>query len=174
MVKPRLYGEAEASKKAAMWTLNSVLVDALKLLHPYMPFITEEIFCTLKEEQGTIDKNESIMISDWPVYTDARSFEAEEEAVELIKEAVKGIRNLRTEMNVPMSRKAAVFVVSESEKVRRIFENSKVFFASLGGASSVTIQADKRRGLGKRQPPEIMVRVCGWKTISGKLIEGSS
>ncbi|MBQ3912160.1 MAG: valine--tRNA ligase [Lachnospiraceae bacterium] len=143
MVKPRLYGEAEASKKAAMWTLNSVLVDALKLLHPYMPFITEEIFCTLKEEQGTIDKNESIMISDWPVFTADRSFEDEEEAVELIKEAVKGIRNLRTEMNVPMSRKAAVFVVSESDKVRRIFENSKVFFASLGGASSVTIQSDK-------------------------------
>ncbi len=148
MVKPRLYGENEASKKAAMWTLNSVLVDALKLLHPYMPFITEEIFCTLKEEQGTIDKNESIMISDWPTCTDARSFEAEEEAVELIKEAVKGIRNLRTEMNVPMSRKAAVFVVSESEKVRGIFENSRVFFASLGGASSVTIQADKT-GIGE-------------------------
>ena len=148
MVKPRLYGENEASKKAAMWTLNGVLVDALKLLHPYMPFITEEIFCTLKEEQGTIDKNESIMISDWPVFTADRSFEDEEEAVELIKEAVKGIRNLRTEMNVPMSRKAAVFVVSESEKVRKIFENSKVFFASLGGASSVTIQADKS-GIGE-------------------------
>ncbi len=148
MVKPRLYGENEASKKAAMWTLNSVLVDALKLLHPYMPFITEEIFCTLKEEQGTIDKNESIMISDWPVFTADRSFEDEEEAVELIKEAVKGIRNLRTEMNVPMSRKAAVFVVSESDKVRRIFENSKVFFASLGGASSVTIQPDKT-GIGE-------------------------
>ena len=148
MVKPRLYGDNEASKKAAMWTLNSVLVDALKLLHPYMPFITEEIFCTLKEEQGTYEANESIMISSWPEFSDDRSFETEEEAVELIKEAVKGIRNLRTEMNVPMSRKAAVFVVSDSERVRKIFENSKVFFASLGGASNVTIQADKA-GIGE-------------------------
>jgi len=143
MVKPRLYGEDITTKKAAMWTLNSVLVDSLKLLHPYMPFITEEIFCTLKEEQGTIESNESIMISDWPVYSEDRNFAAEEKAVELIKEAVKGIRNVRTEMNVPMSRKAAVFAVSESEEIRAIFENSKVFFASLGGASSVTIQADK-------------------------------
>ena len=148
MVKPRLYGDAAESKKAAMWTLNSVLVDALKLLHPYMPFITEEIFCTLKEEQGSLESNESIMISSWPEYSADRAFESEEEAVELIKEAVKGIRNVRTEMNVPMSRKAAVFVVSDSDKVRRIFENSRVFFASLGGASSVTIQADKA-GIGE-------------------------
>ena len=83
------------------------------------------------------------MISQWPEYTDAFAFAAEEEAVELIKEAVKGIRNLRSEMNVPPSRKATVFVVSEQEAVRAIFENSKVFFASLGGASEVQIQADK-------------------------------
>ncbi len=142
MVKPRLYGHDESSKAAAIWTLRHVLTDALKLLHPYMPFVTEEIFCTLKEmEENTAD--ESIMISKWPEYTDAFAFAAEEEAVELIKEAVKGIRNLRSEMNVPPSRKATVFVVSEQEAVRAIFENSKVFFASLGGASEVQIQADK-------------------------------
>ncbi|MBQ8547891.1 MAG: valine--tRNA ligase [Lachnospiraceae bacterium] len=142
MVKPRLYGNDESSKAAAIWTLRHVLTDALKLLHPYMPFVTEEIFCTLKEmEENTAD--ESIMISQWPEYTDAFAFAAEEEAVELIKEAVKGIRNLRSEMNVPPSRKATVFVVSEQEAVRAIFENSKVFFASLGGASEVQIQADK-------------------------------
>ena len=83
------------------------------------------------------------MISAWPEYTEDKAFTAEEEAVELIKEAVKAIRNVRTEMNVPPSRKAAVFVVSEDVAVRAIFENSKVFFASLGGASEVTIQADK-------------------------------
>ncbi len=142
MVKPRLYGNDEASKAAAIWTLRHVLTDALKLLHPYMPFVTEEIFCTLKEmEENTAD--ESIMISAWPEYTEAFAFGAEEEAVELIKEAVKGIRNLRSEMNVPPSRKAQVFVVSEQENVRAIFENSKVFFASLGGASEVKIQSDK-------------------------------
>ena len=142
MVKPRLYGSDEKSKAAAIWTLRHVLTDALKLLHPYMPFVTEEIFCTLKEmEENTAD--ESIMISQWPEYADAFAFAAEEEAVELIKEAVKGIRNLRSEMNVPPSRKATVFVVSEQEAVRTIFENSKVFFASLGGASEVQIQANK-------------------------------
>ncbi len=142
MVKPRLYGNDEKSKAAAIWTLRHVLTDALKLLHPYMPFVTEEIFCTLKEmEENTAD--ESIMISQWPEYNEAFAFAAEEEAVELIKEAVKGIRNLRSEMNVPPSRKAQVFVVSEQDSVRTIFENSKVFFASLGGASEVKIQSDK-------------------------------
>ncbi len=143
MVKPRLYGEDMESKKAAMWTLNNVLVDSLKLLHPYMPFVTEEIFCTLKEEQGTIDSNESIMISEWPVSCECRSFAKEEEAVELIKEAVKAIRNVRAGMNVPPSRKAAVYVVSDNAKVCDIFENSRVFFATLGGASEVNIRADK-------------------------------
>ena len=143
MVKPRLYGDDTESKKAAMWTLNSVLTDALKLLHPYMPFVTEEIFCTLKEEQGTIDRNESIMISDWPVYDESKCFAKEMKAVELIMEAVKNIRQVRTDMNVPLSRKALVFVVSEDASVREIFENSRVFFASLGSASDVKIQADK-------------------------------
>ena len=71
MVKPRLYGEDTETKKAAIWTLNSVLTDALKLLHPFMPFVTEEIFCNLKAEQGLADKYESIMISDWMVTDDA-------------------------------------------------------------------------------------------------------
>ena len=143
MVKPRLYGDDTASKAAAIYTLRTVLTDALKLLHPYMPFVTEEIFCTLKELEGVAETEQSIMISAWPEYTEDKAFTAEEEAVELIKEAVKAIRNVRTEMNVPPSRKAAVFVVSEDAAVRAIFENSKVFFASLGGASEVTIQADK-------------------------------
>ena len=143
MVKPRLYGQDTKSKAAAIYTLRTVLTDALKLLHPYMPFVTEEIFCTLKELEGVAETEESIMISAWPEYTEDKAFTAEEEAVELIKEAVKAIRNVRTEMNVPPSRKAAVFVVSEDNAVRTIFENSKVFFASLGGASEVTIQADK-------------------------------
>ncbi len=142
MVKPRLYGTDVESKTAALWTLRHVLTDALKLLHPYMPFVTEEIFCALKEAEGNTAE-ESIMISKWPEYTEEFAFGAEEEAVELIKEAVKGIRNLRSEMNVPPSRKAMVFVVSEQESVRAIFENSKVFFASLGGASEVKIQTDK-------------------------------
>ena len=137
MVKPRLYNDEDKTKAAALWTLKTVLINALKLLHPYMPFITEEIFCNVQNEE------ESIMISKWPEYKDEWNFEEDEKAVELIKEAVRGIRNTRTGMNVPPSRKAKVFVVSESEEVRNIFENSKTFFATLGYASEVAVQSDK-------------------------------
>ena len=143
MVKPRLYNDADETKGAAIWTLKTVLTTALKLLHPYMPFITEEIFCTLKELEGKDTQEESIMISSWPVYEEALSFPAEEEAVETIKQAVKSIRGVRSGMNVPPSRKAAVIVVSEEERIREIFENSRVFFATLAAASEVTVQADK-------------------------------
>lgn len=143
MVKPRLYGDAKETKTAAIYTLRTVLNSALKLLHPYMPFITEEIFCTMKEMEGRLSEDESIMISKWPEYKEEFNFAKEEEAVEIIKEAVKAIRNARTEMNVPPSRKAKVIVVSDSEKVREIFANSKVFFASLGYASEIVIQSDK-------------------------------
>ena len=137
MVKPRLYNDEDKTKAAALLTLKTVLINALKLLHPYMPFITEEIFCNVQNEE------ESIMISKWPEYKDEWNFEEDEKAVELIKEAVRGIRNTRTGMNVPPSRKAKVFVVSESEEVRNIFENSKAFFATLGYASEVAVQSDK-------------------------------
>ena len=138
MVKPRLYAtEDAASQNAALYTLKTVLIDALKLLHPYMPFITEEIFCTLQSEE------ESIMISEWPVFTEERNFAKEEQAIEIIKEAVRGIRNVRAEMNVPPSKKALVYVVSEKAELRKTFEEGKLFFAALAGASEVAIQEDK-------------------------------
>ena len=138
MVKPRLYDTDDAaSQNAALWTLQTVLIDALKLLHPYMPFITEEIFCSLQA------KEESIMISSWPVYRQERFYEVQERAIETIKEAVRGIRNVRSEMNVPPSRKASVFVVSEEQKILDIFTEGKLFFASLAYASEVAMQRDK-------------------------------
>ena len=138
MVKPRLYNtDDETSQRAALWTLKNVLIDALKLLHPYMPFVTEEIFCSLQSEE------ESIMVSSWPVYREERNFAVEESAIETIKEAVRGIRNVRTSMNVAPSRKAAVYVVTENEDVRAAFEEGKLFFASLASASEVMIQGDK-------------------------------
>lgn len=137
MVKPRLYQEDDITKEAALWTLKTVLITSLKLLHPFMPFVTEEIFCTVQEEE------ESIMISSWPEYQEKWNYSEEEHSVEIIKEAVRGIRNVRTSMNVPPSKKAKVFVVSENEKVREIFEHGKVFFATLGYASEVLIQKDK-------------------------------
>ena len=140
MVKPRLYSTetgGEEGKLAALWTLQNVLTSALKLLHPYMPFITEEIFCTLQT------KEESIMVSEWPVFREDRRYDSEETAIELMKEAVRGIRNVRTEMNVAPGRKAAVYVVSEKEDVRLIFEEGRQFFQALAAASELTVQADK-------------------------------
>jgi len=137
MVKPRLWNDEDTTKAGAIWTLKTVLINSLKLLHPFMPFITEEIFCNLQ------DQEESIMISSWPEYRAEWNFAEEENAVETIKEAVRAIRNVRTSMNVPPSKKAKVFVVSDNEKVREIFEHSKVFFATLGYAGEVVIQADK-------------------------------
>ena len=140
MVKPRLYSTeagGESGKRAALWTLQNVLIDALKLLHPYMPFVTEEIFCTLQT------KEESIMISAWPKTSEERTFEKEETAIELMKEAVRGIRNVRTQMNVAPGKKAAVYVVSDKEQVRQIFEEGRQFFTALAAASELTVQADK-------------------------------
>ena len=137
MVKPRLYNDEDTTKEAALYTLKKVLITSLKLLHPYMPFVTEEIFTNIQDEE------ESIMISDWPVYDEAFAFKNEEESVETIKEAVRNIRNLRAGMNVPPSKKAKVYVVSEDEKVRNIFTEGKVFFATLSYASEVLVQSDK-------------------------------
>ena len=136
MVKPRLYNDEDDTKAAALWTLKTVLINSLKLLHPYMPFITEEIFCNLSDE-------ESIMISSWPVFKEEWNFKDEEKAGETIKEAVRGIRNPRTGMNVPPSRKAKVYVVTQDDAVADIFIKGKVFFTTLAYASDVTIQSDK-------------------------------
>ncbi len=137
MVKPRLYNDQDTTKAAAIWTLKTVLIQALKLLHPFMPFITEEIFCNLQEEE------ESIMVSSWPEWKEEWNFTAEESATETIKEAVRSIRAVRTSMNVPPSKKTKVLVVSENTELLQIFEHSKAFFASLGNASQVLIQPDK-------------------------------
>ena len=137
MVKPRLYNDEDTTKNAAIWTLKTVLIDALKLLHPYMPFITEEIFCNIQDDE------ESIMISSWPVYDEKFNFPDEEVAIQTITEAVRNIRNVRAQMNVAPSRKAKVYVVSEDALIRDIFENGRVFFATLAYASEVAVQSDK-------------------------------
>ena len=137
MVKPRLYNEEDDTKAAAIWTLKHVLIQALKLLHPFMPFISEEIFCNLQEEE------ETIMISQWPVYRDDWNFAKEEQSTETIKEAVRAIRGVRSSMNVPPSKKVTVYVVSEDAGLLQIFEHSKSFFAALGYAGEVILQENK-------------------------------
>ena len=142
MVKPRLYGEADSTKAAALRTLKTVLSSALKMLHPFMPFITEEIYCTLNPEE------ETIMTASWPEYREDWNFAKEEADVEQIKEAVRGIRAVRTELNVPPSKKASVYVVSADAGIRETFAHSRVFFATLAHAGEVHIQEDKT-GIGE-------------------------
>ena len=129
--------EDQTAANAALWTLKTVLGQALKLLHPYMPFITEEIYCTLNPEE------ETIMLSKWPEYQAEWNFEAEEQMLEAVKALVRGIRNLRTDMDVPPSRKAKVVIVSEDEKVRATFETMQNSYRNLISASEILIQKDK-------------------------------
>ena len=144
ITKTRTYKKEEDPKsaKTAMWTLKTVLIQALKLLHPYMPFITEEIFCTLQEEE------ETIMLSEWPTFKEEWNFKAEEEAVAHVKDLVKGIRNTRAEMDVPPSRKAKVFIVTEDKELEEIFASMKTAYAALISASEIQVQ-DTKDGIGE-------------------------
>ena len=139
IAKVRLYKKEENPKaaNAALWTLKTVLTNALKLLHPYMPFITEEIYCTLCPEE------ETIMLASWPEYTDKWAFSVAEATVEKVKELVRGIRNIRSEMNVPPSRKAKYYIVSEDGMLRMLFQSSVDRYAHLISASEVIVQEDK-------------------------------
>ena len=137
MVKPRLWNEEDETKAAALWTLKHVLITSLKLLHPFCPFITEEIFDTLENPETPR------MCQSWPEFSETLNFQEDEAEIETIKEAVRSIRNVRTNMNVAPSRKAMTYVVTENERVRKTFEHSKVFFATLAYASDVIIQSDK-------------------------------
>lgn len=140
ITKVRLWNKENDPKAAnvALWTLKTVLLNALKLLHPYMPFITEEIFCNLQDEE------ETIMLSQWPQYKDEWNFATEEAELEACKELVKAVRNVRTSMDVPSSRKAKLFIVSDDIAVRAIFEANKNVYINLAAASEVIVEAKKR------------------------------
>lgn len=137
MVKPRLWNDEDRTKAAAIWTLKTVLINSLKLLHPFMPFITEEIFCTLQSEE------ESIMISNWPVYRKEWEDEQSEAKAELMKNLIRGIRNIRTEMNVAPSRKAVVYLVADDETTGAALEELIPAYQHMISASEVHVQADK-------------------------------
>ena len=134
MVKPRLYNKEDETRKAALYTLKNVLINSLKMLHPFAPFVTEEIFTSIQDEE------ETIMLSKWPEFEKKLNFPNEEEKVELIKTAVKGIRNIRSEMNVPNSKKAQVIISSNNELVNNTFKISEVFFKTLAFASDIIIE----------------------------------
>ena len=134
LVKPRLYDADCPSNKTAQYVLSYVLSHTLQLLHPFMPFITEEIWQQLPHD------GESIVISEWPTVKEALYFPAEAADMELIKGALRAIRNTRSEMNIPPSKRAKVFVVTEKEDV---FRHGTVFFEKLAGASGVIVSPTK-------------------------------
>ncbi|MDD7667420.1 MAG: valine--tRNA ligase [Agathobacter sp.] len=144
MAKSRLFDKEKnpADANAALWTLTHVLSEALKLLHPYMPFITEEIYCTLHPEA------ETIMIESWPCTDEALSFPADVSFISHVKDMVRGIRNTRNEMNVPQNKKTHVFVVTADQQLKTYFENYQDVYEKLAFASSVTVQEDKA-GIGE-------------------------
>ncbi len=139
LVKPRLFNKEEdpVSANAAFWTLKTVLIDSLKLLHPYMPFITEEIFCTLQSEE------ESIMISKWPEFDAAWENKDAENKAEMMKNLIRGVRNIRTEMNVAPSRKAQVYIVADDTKICDSLKELVGTYQHMISASEVFVQMDK-------------------------------
>ena len=135
LVKTRLYGDNKESKLNAEHTLCFVLCGILKLMHPFMPFITEEIYCALPTGE------ETIMTSEWPKYSDKLNFPEEEKQMSVICGAIKSIRNIRTEMNVVPSRKASMIIVTDNAK---LFEGGTAFFEKLAGAKDVTVTNEEK------------------------------
>ena len=135
-VKPRIYNKDNPKLHAnsALWTLKTVLSQSLILLHPFMPFITEEIYCNL------MPKEESIMLASWPKYKDEWNFADAEEKINRAKDLIKGIRNIKAEMDVPHNKKPHVIITSDSDHVRNIFTELENTYKSLGGIKSVSVQ----------------------------------
>ena len=140
LAKYRIYHAEEDPKAAdcALWTLRTVLAQALKLLHPFMPFITEEIYSALVPEE------ESLMMSGWPVFRDDRVFPAAEKIMDRVKAMTKGIRNIRAEMNVPNNRKTKVYIVSEDNDICTGIETFKESIMPLMSASGIIVHKTKQ------------------------------
>ena len=140
LAKYRIYHAEEDPKAAdcALWTLRTVLAQALKLLHQFMPFITEEIYSALVPEE------ESLMMSGWPVFRDDRVFPAAEKIMDRVKAMTKGIRNIRAEMNVPNNRKTKVYIVSEDNDICTGIETFKESIMPLMSASGIIVHKTKQ------------------------------
>lgn len=137
MTKSRLYGTDGNNKKAALYVLTYVLENILKLMHPYMPFITEEIWSSLPTISG------NVVVASWPQYNEAEINEDAEKKMELIMAAIRSIRNIRSEMNVVPSKKAKLLVFSNEDEVIETIKEGTKFFISLASTSEIQIIEDK-------------------------------
>jgi valyl-tRNA synthetase len=149
MVKSRLYDQENPTRLEALYVLNHVLGSSMKLLHPFMPFITEEIYSYLHHEDP------SIMLAKYPEYTSENEFSKEEWGINAVKNAIKAIRNVRTEMNVPMSKKANIVIVTQSKELKEVFEESVKYFERLAGAEGLKVQ-DHKQGIDKDWASSVM------------------
>lgn len=131
LVKPRLYGDDETTKTAAQYTLNLVLTGILKLLHPVIPFITEEIYGYLPGAE------EAMIISEWPEYNEALGFKQDEEDVLLLMACIKSIRNIRSEMDVPNAKKTKLFIITDNEAHKTLILNSAIYFEKLASVTDI-------------------------------------
>ena len=138
IVKTRLYDKENKTRKTAQYVLNKVLGDALKLLHPFMPFVTEKIYKQL------YNKDESIMIAKYPEYSKNLEFQTEEEQIEQIQEIISGIRNVRTTMNVHPSRKSKLIFIVKPE-YKNVIKESEGFIKKLGFSEEIEIVETKEK-----------------------------
>ena len=141
LIKPRLYGEGE-TKETAQGVLLYVLRNILKLLHPFMPYITEEIWSVLPGEEGLL------ISAEWPVKDESLIFEEAEESMEFIMDCIKNVRNIRSDMNVVPSKKAKIIFVTKSGKLKERLEGAEVFFEKLASASEIDVRESKE-GIGE-------------------------
>ena len=135
MVKPRLYDENHPTRLEAEFTLNYVLTESLKLLHPFMPFVTEEIYTKL------IGAEKTIMLSSWPKAEDKFAFNKEEEQIEVIKTIITGIRNARANMNIHPAKKSQIIFVTKTAKDTII--GGDLFIKKLGFAEEIIVKEEK-------------------------------
>ena len=136
IVKTRLYDKENPTRKTAQYVLNRVLGDALKLLHPFMPFITEKIYKEL------YNNDESIMIAEYPEHNEKLNFKKQEEQIEQIKELITGIRNVRTKMNVHPSKKSKLIFIAKPE-YKEVIKESEGFIKKLGFGEEIEIKEEK-------------------------------
>ena len=136
MVKPRLFDKDAANRPQALYVLKYVFENSLKLLHPYMPYITEEIYSYLNDRSG------SIMISSWPVSNDDLIFPDDVASVETLMGAIRKIRNIRSEMNVPPSKKISLMIVSKDDQTIETFRTGEAFVSRMANLTSMRLSED--------------------------------
>ncbi len=137
LVKPRLYGEDINKKRAAQYTLTYILENILKLLHPFMPFITEEIW------QNLPTVKDSVIVAEWPKYKESEICGSAEEQMELIMNAIKSIRNVRSEMNVIPSRKAKLIALTTKDEIAKTILDNEEYFRTLASVSEIELAKSK-------------------------------